>query len=198
MLPSTDRDLVPRIADDPAAFETLYRRHVRAVTRFAARRSATASDVADVVSNTFLSALDGAGRFDPRRGTARAWLLGIAAHELTALQRKERSERTVAGRAAVEIPLVEDDIARLEARIEAERLAPAISAALADAPPSERELFLLVAYEELTPSEAARVLGISPIAARVRLSRVRRRLTLATDQSATPAPSTIRNLENIA
>ena len=40
----------------------------------------------------------------------------------------------------------------------------------------DRELLLLVTWEELTPSEAARVLGISALAARSRLHRARRRL----------------------
>ena len=35
---------------------------------------------------------------------------------------------------------------------------------------------MLIGWEELTPSEAAEVLGISPFAARTRLHRARRRL----------------------
>jgi RNA polymerase sigma-70 factor (ECF subfamily) len=40
----------------------------------------------------------------------------------------------------------------------------------------DRELLMLVGMEELSPSEAARVLGISAMAARTRLHRARRRL----------------------
>jgi RNA polymerase sigma-70 factor (ECF subfamily) len=40
----------------------------------------------------------------------------------------------------------------------------------------ERELLLLVTWDELSPSEAAKVLGLSPLAARSRLHRARRRL----------------------
>lgn len=43
----------------------------------------------------------------------------------------------------------------------------------------DRELLLLVTWEELSPSEAARVLGISALAARSRLHRARRRLRQA-------------------
>lgn len=40
----------------------------------------------------------------------------------------------------------------------------------------DQELFCLVGWEELTPAEAATVLGISAVAARARLSRARRKL----------------------
>lgn len=40
----------------------------------------------------------------------------------------------------------------------------------------ERELLLLVTWDELSPSEAAKVLGLSQIATRSRLHRARRRL----------------------
>lgn len=199
MASTTDRDPVSQIATNPTAFEAFYRRHVRTVSRFAARRCDTAADVADVVSTTFLAALDSCGQFDRRRGTPRAWLLGIAAHQITALHRRERLERTTAARWGRREPLREDETAAWQARLEAERLAPPIADALARLPASERELLLLVAYDDLTPSEAASVLGISPVAARVRLSRARQRLRHSAqglspglDQ---PAPTT-SNAEN--
>ncbi len=40
----------------------------------------------------------------------------------------------------------------------------------------DRELLMLVSWEDLAPSEAARVLGITALAARSRLHRARRRL----------------------
>jgi RNA polymerase sigma-70 factor (ECF subfamily) len=47
---------------------------------------------------------------------------------------------------------------------------------LAEMADADRELLMLVAMEGLSPSEAARVLGISTMAARTRLHRARRRL----------------------
>ena len=46
----------------------------------------------------------------------------------------------------------------------------------------DRELLLLVSWEELSPGEAARVLGISALAARSRLHRARRRLRALLEQ----------------
>ena len=45
----------------------------------------------------------------------------------------------------------------------------------------DREALLLIAWEELTPSQAARALGINPAAFRVRLLRARRRMHACLD-----------------
>jgi RNA polymerase sigma-70 factor (ECF subfamily) len=56
---------------------------------------------------------------------------------------------------------------------------PGLAAALTRLSESDRELLLLIAWEGLSPVEAAAVLGIKPATARVRLLRARRRLTQA-------------------
>jgi RNA polymerase sigma-70 factor (ECF subfamily) len=64
-----------------------------------------------------------------------------------------------------------------------------LSSELADAlqrlAPIDREALLLIAWEGLTPAQAARVLGINPVAFRVRLHRARRRCAALL----APAPS---------
>jgi RNA polymerase sigma factor (sigma-70 family) len=75
--------------------------------------------------------------------------------------------------------LDEDDYARLEARIDASRLRQPLSDALGSLAPTERAILELVDIDGLAPSDAARVLGISPAAARMRLARGRRRLRAA-------------------
>src|SRR4051794_41736559 len=93
----SDAELVPRLRSDPAALEAFYRGNVDRVTRFAARRCTSPADVADAVSATFMTAIDASASFDPCRGTARAWLLGIAAHELSRLHRRAGRERRGGG-----------------------------------------------------------------------------------------------------
>ena len=51
-----------------------------------------------------------------------------------------------------------------------------VEAGLARLAPKDREVLLLVAGEELSPSEAAAVLGLAPEAVRKRLQRARERL----------------------
>lgn len=65
-------------------------------------------------------------------------------------------------------------------------LDPELEAALMSLSPADRELLLLVAWEELTPAEVAAALRISRAAARVRLLRARRRFERAlSDQRST-------------
>jgi RNA polymerase sigma-70 factor (ECF subfamily) len=45
-----------------------------------ARRCRDPQTVADLTSETFVRAVDGFAKFDPRKGSDRAWLFGIAAH----------------------------------------------------------------------------------------------------------------------
>jgi RNA polymerase sigma-70 factor (ECF subfamily) len=55
-------------------------------------------------------------------------------------------------------------------------LDPDLGVALSLLSALDREALLLVAWEDLTPTQAARSLGISPVAFRVRLLRARRRM----------------------
>ena len=63
-----------------AEFERLYRANVDAVTAYFARRTADEQVVADLTADTFVAVIAGFGSFDPRKGTARAWVFGIARH----------------------------------------------------------------------------------------------------------------------
>jgi RNA polymerase sigma-70 factor (ECF subfamily) len=62
-------------------------------------------------------------------------------------------------------------------------LDPDLSRALRSLSRFDREALLLVAWEDLTPSQAAKALGINPAAFRVRLLRARRRLRASLDQA---------------
>ena len=63
-------------------------------------------------------------------------------------------------------------------------LDPKLGDALRSLAPSDREALLLVAWEDLTPTQAARSLGIKPTAFRIRLLRARRRLQARLDEPA--------------
>ena len=83
-------------------FEALYRANVTAVTAYFARRSAEPHTVADLTADTFVPAITSFATFDPGKGTARAWVFGIArrmyaAHCQEHGQQRSRVER-LAGR----------------------------------------------------------------------------------------------------
>ncbi|MGH2881296.1 MAG: RNA polymerase sigma factor, partial [Solirubrobacteraceae bacterium] len=61
-----------------AAFEEVYLSNVSAVTAYFARRCVDPQTVADLTSETIVRAAAGFSGFDPGRGSARAWLFGIA------------------------------------------------------------------------------------------------------------------------
>ena len=73
-------------------------------------------------------------------------------------------------------------------------LDPQLAEALSELSPLDREAILLTAWEELTPTEAARALGIKPTAFRVRLLRARRRVE-AKLAELTTAPDTKLTME---
>src|SRR5262245_2767306 len=67
-------------------------------------------------------------------------------------------------------------------------LDPNLGRALRSLSRFDREALLLVAWEDLTPKQAAKVLGINGTAFRVRLSRARRRFQASLEQAAGPSP----------
>ena len=67
-------------------------------------------------------------------------------------------------------------------------LDPSLDRALRSLSRLDREALLLVAWEDLTPKQAARALGINATAFRVRLLRARRKLQASLEEAAAPAP----------
>ena len=82
---------------------------------------------------------------------------------------------------------------------ELQEIDPELRAALRSLSQLDREALLLVAWEDLTPTQAAQALGINPTAFRVRLLRARRRLQAALveerENDLRPAPATQLDLE---
>ena len=88
-------------------------------------------------------------------------------------------------------PLGEDEYERLEEQLDAARIGGAVGRALGRLEHGECEVLLLAGYEDLASREAAAVLGISPTAFRMRLSRARRALAkeLERDQEGDAVPA---------
>jgi RNA polymerase sigma-70 factor (ECF subfamily) len=179
----TDADLLAAAArGDGDAYGAFFRRHVRPVTMYGVRRCDGPEDVADLVSETFLIALQASGRYRPEMDSALPWLFGISRRVLAHQRRRRVTRQRLANRAAGFEPLVTpDESDAIAAAIDASRQAPALEVALARLPESEREVFLLVAFDGLSPGEAALALDVTPNAARLRLSRARRKLRAQLD-----------------
>jgi RNA polymerase sigma factor (sigma-70 family) len=157
-------------------FERLYRANVDAVTAYFARRAADPQVVADLTADTFVAAITSFESFDPRRGTGRAWVFGIARRVYasyceTYSQHRHRLQR-LAGRRELE----QDQVEELLNRIDAERACRDMLAGLAALPERDRAVIELVDIAGLRPQEAATALGLAPGTVRMRLLRARTRL----------------------
>src|SRR6202167_4933596 len=157
-------------------FEQVYRRNVDVLMGYFARRCREPQTVADLTSETFVRAMNGFARFDPRRGSDRAWLFGIAAHVFARHCEQSAGDRDAVARLGGHRALDEDEIEELAERIDAEREGAALMQRYAGLPAVERSAIELVDLEGLTPKEAALPLGVSGAAFRKRLSRARSRL----------------------
>lgn len=172
----SDEELLAAATTDKAAFLEFYDRHVEQVIAFGVRRLGDSDQVADLVAEVFLAVLRSAGSYDPRRGTARAWLYGIAANVVAGGRRRAAKEAGAYAQLFGRRLLEPDDYAELDSRLDAASAARRLSEAMARVPRADRVVLELVALDQLTVTEAAAALGIRPGAARSRLARARRRL----------------------
>ncbi|WP_171170890.1 RNA polymerase sigma factor [Streptomyces sp. I05A-00742] len=169
----TDDALLVRSTREAGAFEPLVERHSGALHGYFARRAPGAAD--DLLSEAWLQAFTARGTYDPERGTVRAWLFGVARNVLAAHWRgQERQSRVPHGD-----EVSSDPWHAVDRRLDAAAVAPLIRDTMAELPAVERELMLLVAWEQLSPTEAAAVMGVPAGTARSRLHRARTRLRTA-------------------
>lgn len=174
----SDAELLAAAAEgDGAAYGLFFRRHSRAVTAYAVRRCDNAHDVADLVSDTFMIALQASGRYLPETANALPWLYGIARRVLARQRRRKAGFARLMVKTTnshVRFNGIEEDA--IADAIDATRSSGMLSDALGSLSKGERDVLELVAFEGLTPSEAAIVLDLTPNAARLKLSRARRRM----------------------
>ncbi len=170
----SDADVLALSRARPELLGVVYQRHATAVYRHLARRvGSTAAE--DLLGEVFAVAVAARLRVRPHHsGSALPWLYGIAANLVRSYLRRSSAQGVSADLAVVDWDAVD---ARVDAQARRRELRTAL-AALTDA---ERELLLLVAWDGLTPAEAAEALGLTPEAARSRLHRARARAQAALD-----------------
>lgn len=170
----------------PERFAVLFDRHAAYIHRYLARR--TGSQAAeDLVAETFLTAFRKRRRYQHGYANARPWLYGIATH-LVGQHYRDLARQHRLRQAAGPAPVAPDFSERADARVTATAIRPVLTGALASLPPGDRDVLLLVAWEELSYEEVARALGIPLGTVRSRLHRARVRLRKAlasTDAAAT-------------
>ena len=170
------------VEEAPAAtnvtFEDLYRRAFPRVYAYVASMLRDRSAAEEVTAQAFERAYRKRRTFKRERGSADAWLFGIARNAaLDELRRRKR-------RAALEAE--PEDAAAMPADEHAERALrrESVRAALARLEPHERDLVALRFSGGLSHAEIARVIGASESNAGTRLHRVIEKLRKACDVDA--------------
>ncbi|MGK5441795.1 RNA polymerase sigma factor [Micromonospora sp. URMC 105] len=165
---------------DEGWFTRLYTAEYAQIVKYGLRRLADAEASAELAQEVFVIAWR-RRREVPDRSLP--WLYGVARRLLANQWRSRRAAPDV-------LPITDADLLLPSSSAGADVTVGVadVQAALAALSELDQEILRLIGWEELTVSEAAKVLGCTRATAAVRLHRARRRLTGAmSDQAVPPA-----------
>lgn len=161
-----------------AAFEALYRSSRDDLYAYVAGILRDRSAAEDITALAFERAYRKASRFDPTKGSQRAWLFGIARNAaLDELRKRQRSAELTAEPVDEAAPSPPD-----EASLALRRAT--VREAIAGLDPTERELVTLKFFAGLSNREVAAVVGVSESNAGTKLHRVIEKLRRACNEEA--------------
>jgi RNA polymerase sigma-70 factor (ECF subfamily) len=163
---------------DEAEFEQLYRQSRDDVYGYVAGLLRDRSAAEDVTALAFERAFRRRRAFNPKLGTRRAWLFGIARNAALDELRRRRRQATLVAEPADERAIAPEHGAETALRRAALRTAIAALGA------RERELVALKFFAGLTNPEIAAVTGVTETNAGTRLHRVIEKLRRACDEAA--------------
>ena len=156
----------PGLGVDRPAFASVAEAELEAVHRYLLFLTGNRVVAEDLTGETFEKAFRLWRRFDPRRGTPRVWLCGIARGTALDHFRSEERRRRREDRYARQLPDQEEPA-----------LGPGVlESAVARLSPGDREVVALRVLLELDGPTVSRLLGISTTACSTRLSRALKRL----------------------
>jgi RNA polymerase sigma factor (sigma-70 family) len=160
--------------DPRSVFGRLFDEHAGSLHAYLARRVGDHT-ADDLVSETFLVALQQRHTYDPDWAGVRPWLYGIASNLLRRHVRQEvrgwqaRARMVGSDRVQAESPEV-----RSTERVTAQQQVRQLAGALAALKPRDRDVLLLTSWGHLSSTEVAQALGIPVGTVHSRLHRVRR------------------------
>lgn len=168
-------------------FTELFTETYAAVLRFVERR-VHPSHAEDLVSEVYLVAWRRFDDMPPELADARAWLFGVARLTMLAGVRGEQRRTALAVRILANERLATQRVGQLDPDLLAQRLD--LAHAWTRLTAAHQEALALTVWDGLDAPRAAQVLGISPVAYRLRLSRARK--ALRAHAEALPQTSTER------
>lgn len=163
------------------AFSALVVRHADPVFGYLARRT-DRERAADLSNEVWMRAFRDRRNFDQRYDSAIPWLLGIARNVLAAHLRSRYRESDPP---PFELPAIADKIVESDERMDAQWLLAKVRDRMMQLGPEDREVLLLLAWEQLSPAEIAVALNIPAGTVRSRLFRIRRFLRSEVDDTTT-------------
>jgi RNA polymerase sigma-70 factor (ECF subfamily) len=172
--PLTDAQEMARSIAHPVVFTVIFDRHIVAIHRYLERR--VGRDGADeLAGEVFRIAFERRASYQLDRPNCLPWLYGIAKNLLFKECRRQSRHLRALGRLQGDARW-SDTSTEIDARLDAHALWPNVSAALGRLSADERDVVLLVAWEELSYQEVAEALDVPIGTVRSRLHRARGRL----------------------
>jgi RNA polymerase sigma factor (sigma-70 family) len=176
----TDAELLRAATADPQAFREFYERYAVRVRAWFRRETGSDSAALDLTAETFAQAWHATRRFrDLADGSGAPWLFGIARNLLRQYRKHDRIETAARRRLGLPVAFAEsEEYERVDDRVAAAAMAPALAVAVDALPADQRRALELRVIDQLPYGEVAGRLGCSENAARLRVSRALRALTL--------------------
>ncbi|MGA8788491.1 MAG: sigma-70 family RNA polymerase sigma factor [Paenarthrobacter sp.] len=176
-----------RAPDREEAFRALYESAYADLLKFVQRRT-DAANAEDIVAEAFLIVWRRFSEAPQHQEDARAWLFGITRNLMMNARRGEQRRQALGVRLAeaTAISHVDSHAELVSSRVDLGRAWALLSEV-------HQEALGLAIFENLAAPQAAHVVGISPVAFRLRLTRARRALRLLLDhvpQNESPTPAT--------
>jgi RNA polymerase sigma-70 factor, ECF subfamily len=172
-----DAAIIERSVREPERFAVIFDRHAPHIHRYLARRLGR-EFADDLVSETFLTAFRKRSRYDLSQRDARPWLYGIASNLVGQHHRDEVREYRLRQAVARDEP-EHCHAERVSADVTAQAVRQRLIDALARLSAGDRDVLLLIAWEELSYHEVALALAIPVGTVRSRLHRARGKVRLA-------------------
>jgi RNA polymerase sigma-70 factor (ECF subfamily) len=183
----TDAEVMAETRSSPVAFAVIFDRHFDTIHRYVDRRAGRdAAD--DLAGEVFRIAFEQRRRFKPTHESALPWLYGLATNVLLKHWRAGAREERALERIGRHIEPQDAETSAADSRLDAEPIGRRLAAALAELPQRDRDVVILIAWEELSYEEVAAALAIPEGTVRSRLNRARRALRAALTAELRAAP----------
>ena len=174
-LARSDAEVIARARKEPEVFGIVFDRHFATIHRYLERRVGR-EGADELAGEVFRIAFERRAQFRPVHKSALPWLYGLATNLTLKHWRRERRHLRALAKVAGSHREQNGDLDDADRRVVAETMRPRLLGALAALAEPDRDVLVLIVWEELTYDEVAAALEIPVGTVRSRLNRARRTL----------------------